>query len=860
MLKHGMTILAVAALLFLTLLVMPVWVKADQCFTPVYNASFSNNLSIYPSGSFTGSGTYGFSPYGFQGSCLSINVSSGGRGYIYSVFNAKGSFKASFLLKINNGTSFNFTRMILVLTDSSTYEVKLGFVDNLKLVAYRGDRRNDGATFSTGKWYNLTIWLDASTDSLTILYNGSQTISISTGVKLFLVNQVNFSLGVVDPVPESVSDVKTFFDEFSMLLSPIMFTDKPVYTSSSSVQVKITGDQFFTSPIDLTIIRPNGSALRTDRLTPNATGGFSLTISLSNPSPGTYTMQVNRSGCVTKYHFGVWDVPRVWERKSIILVKAGGLVPSGSATLYLRNSTHVVFSQRLETDSKGEVGKQITVPVDIQLGVLSASIECDDSFDFRNIKVVTDALQVTLVKAVLNVTIEMDATTYERVKPINITVRAKYRDGSSLPWNGVVKIRLVYGGVQGREIFMDYSHDGYWFKSIKTEPSDPLGSYVVKAEASDQYGNTGSGNRTFTLTVAKLRITLKNRLNETYERSVRLNVSVSVAYPDGTPLDSGSVALELLKDQYRKGPFNFNKTGLGEWSISWKIQAREETGVWTLKVTAVDGVGNSGDFSQEIRIVPARLSIQLLTQVGNVFSRTEKIPVNVVIKYPSKEILTPENVSREKGAFVDAKLVHNGVERVVSQLRPSAGGWVGNISAPRDAPIGQYVLNITVKDTFENYGFYTVPVEITRAVLSFEMESLKDSYQAGFETVSIRTIVKYPDASSLEDGEVTAVVYSGVLTSIIGLRYQGGEWVGDYYLPVTNPVGEYRVMINATDPYGNIGVKEVYFRVSNLYLILVVISFAVVLAVSISLLWIRRRRPQPPPSPEEYGEEYDVLA
>ncbi|MGB9717175.1 MAG: hypothetical protein ACP5PQ_00730 [Thermoproteota archaeon] len=853
--RDSMVIL-VAALLLLTTLIMPVRVEADSCFTPAYNASFTNNLNISPSGSFTGSGAYSFSHYGFRGPCLSVNVSSGGRGYVYSILNAKGSFKTSFMVKVNNGSSFNFTRMILVLADSSTYEVKLGFL-GMKLVAYRLDRRNDGATFSTGKWYNLTIWLDASSDALTILYNGSQTITISTGVKLFLVKQVNFSLGVLEPPQE---DVKTFFDEFSTLLSPIIFTDKPVYTSSSSVQVRISGDQFFTSSLDLAIIHPNGSILRTEHLTANATGGFSHTISLSNPSPGTYAMQVNRSGCVTKYHFGVWDVPRVWERKSIILVKAGGLVPSGSATLYLRNSTHVVFSQRLETDSKGEVGRQITVPVDIQLGVLSASIECDDSLDFRNMKVVTDALQVTLVKAVLNVTIEMDATTYERVKPINITVRVKYKDGSSLPWNGVVKIRLVYGGVQGREIFMDYSHDGYWFKSIKTEPADPLGSYVVKAEASDQYGNTGSGNRTFTLTAAKLRITLKNRLNETYERSVRLNVSVSVAYPDGTPLDSGSVSLELFKDQYRKGPFNFNKTGFGEWSISWKIQAREETGDWALRVTAVDGVGNSGDFQQEIRIAPARLSIQLLTQVGNAFSRTEKIPVNVVIKYPSKEILTLENVSREKGAFVDAKLVHNGVEQALSQLRFSAGGWVGNISAPRDAPIGQYVLNITVKDTFENYGFYTVPVEITRAVLSFEMEGLKDSYQAGFETVSIRTIVKYPDASRLEDGEVTAVVYSGVLTSIVGLRYQGGEWAGDYYLPVTNPVGEYRLVINATDPYGNTGVKEVYFRVSNLYLILVVISFAVVLAVSISLLWIRRRRPHPPPSPEEYGEEYNVLA
>ncbi|MBO3797932.1 MAG: hypothetical protein QXI42_05730 [Thermoproteota archaeon] len=852
MLKDTAVILA-ATLLLLTILIMPVRVEADGCFTPAYNASFTNNLNISPSGSFASSGAYSFSPEGFRGQCLNISVFSGGRAYIQHVFDAKGSFKMSFILKINNGTSFNFSRIILVLTDSSTYEVKLGFVDNLKLVAFRLDRRNDGATFSTGKWYNLTVWLDASSDALTILYNGSQTISISTGVKLFLVKQVNFSLGVVDP-PQEV--VKTFFDEFSMLLSPIIFTDKPVYTSSSSIQVKISGDQFFTSSLDLKILHPNGSILSTEHLTTNTTGGFSRTISLANPSPGTYTMRVNRSGCVTEYHFGVWDAPRVWERKSIIMIKAGGLMRSGSATLYLKNSTHVVFSQRLETDSKGEVSKQITVPADIQLGVLSAFIECEDALDFKNMRVVTDALQVTLVKAVLNVTVVLDATTYERVKPINVTVRVKYKDGSSLPWNGVVRLRLVYGGVEGREIFMDYMHEGYWFKSIKTDPSDPLGSYVVKVEASDQYGNAGSGNRTFTLTAAKLKITLKNQINETYERSVRLNVSVSVAYPDGTPLPSGSVTLELIKGQTRKGPFNFNKTGLGEWGLSWKIQAREETGEWVLRVTAVDGVGNSGDFSQEIMIVPARLIIQLMAPVGSRFSRTEKIPVNVVVKYPSKEILTLENVSREKGAFVDAQLIHNGAVQALTPLRFSAGAWVGNISAPRNASIGQYVLNITVKDSYENYGFYTVPIEITRAVLSFEMEDLKESYQAGFETVSLRTVVKYPDSSTLEDGDVTAVVSSSTLTSIISLRYQGGKWVGDYYLPVTNPVGEYRVVINATDPYGNTGVKEVFFRVSNLYLILVVISFAVVLAVSVSLLWIRRRRPQPPP----VSEEYDILA
>jgi hypothetical protein len=453
------------------------------------------------------------------------------------------------------------------------------------------------------------------------------------------------------------------------------------------------------------------------------------------------------------------------------------------------------------------------------------------------------------VGAVLNVTITTDATTYERVEPINITVRVTYKDGSSLPWNGVVKLRLVHGGVEGREIYMDYTL-GYWFKSIKTTPSDPLGNYLIKVEASDQYGNTGSGNKSISLTFARLRIALTSRLNETYERSLRLNVSVRVAYPDGTPLASGSVALEMVKDQYRKGPFPLVSAGSGEWSLSKKIYAGEELGEWVLRITAEDGSGNTGDLLQEIRIVPARLSVMLLTPLGSMFSRTEGIPVSVVVKYPSQEVFTLGNGS------VNAMLVHNGVEQALTQLKFSAGGWVGNISAPRNAPLGPYVLNVSALDLYGNHGFYTVTVEITKAVLSFEMEDLKDSYQAGFETVYLRTTVKYPDGSNLEDGNVTALVSSGTLTSIVRLRYQEGKWVGDYYLPVTNPVGEYRVTINATDPYGNTGVKEFYFRVSNLYLILVVISFAVVLAVSVSLLWIRRRRAQPPPAPEEY----DVLA
>jgi len=157
---------------------------------------------------------------------------------------------------------------------------------------------------------------------------------------------------------------------------------------------------------------------------------------------------------------------------------------------------------------------------------------------------------------------------------------------------------------------------------------------------------------------------------------------------------------------------------------------------------------------------------------------------------------------------------------------------------------------------YGNYGSYGIPLEITKATLSFEIEDLKNSYQIGFETVSFKIVVRYPDSSTLKDGSVNATVSSGTLKSTVLLKYEGDKWVGNYYLSITNPAGEYWVVINATDPYGNNGVEEVYFSASNLYLILIVISFAVVLAVSVSLLFLRRRRQQFPPA----AEEYDVRA
>lgn len=830
------------SLLLLIMLLMPVGVEAQPllCFMRAYNASFSNNLDIYPSGSFTwfhSNGSLGYFTNGFMGTCLNVTTHSEGYSYVYHDFSNKGSFKISFVLRVMSDSNFNFSVIRLYMTESPTYEFKLGRSDG-RLKVYRGDRINEGIPLQTEKWYNLTVSLDASTDTLTILCNNTPSISFSTGSKPYSVRQVSFQMGIINTYTSS--DVKAYFDEFSMLSPPIIFTDKPIYTSSSNVFLKITGDQFFAPPFNITIIRPDGSTLTRIRITSvNETGGFSNSTILNNSAPGTYTIRFNSTDCRVEYHFGVWNLTRIWERKSVIRVKSGGLFPNSFVTLHVMNSTRTVLSKRLESDSRGEIDCLMTVPPDLPIGNLTAHLEYADAFDFKNMGGVTDAIRIEVIKAVLNVTVITDYETYERVSPIDIRVQVKYKDGSSISRESIIKLRLAHGEVEGMDIFMDYVHDGYWIKSIKPKPTDPIGSYVIKVEASDPYGNFGVGNKTIVITIAKLSIDLRHQPESSYQRSTKLNISVSVAYPDKAPVNSGKVTLEMVKDQQKKGPFFFNMMGLGQWDFSKSIPIDEQTGNWTIKISAIDDSDNRGDLSHTIVIVPATLVVEPLNQPGTSFSRTQSIPIGMKVRYPSNEIL-----SWEYGK-VEALLIHE--DSVVSNksLQFSAGSWSGNISAPKSAPLGSYVLRISAGDRYGNYGYYNTTMEITKAILNIDLEGLRDVYQTGFDTISFELIISYPDGSTLDEGNVTTRISSGTMSYDIEARYENGRWVGQYSLPLTFPAGDYSILFNATDPYGNMGVKDAIFRVSNLYLILIIISIAIALGASASILLIRRRRQQP---------------
>ncbi|MEM2487488.1 MAG: hypothetical protein QXR44_02720 [Thermoproteota archaeon] len=856
--SRGATLLLLF-ILSLLIIISPGITKSEAaptiCFLRAYYASFDNSFSIQPSGSFNpAGGVVEFIP-GFKNNCVNLSASQGSSAILATSLDIKSSFKTSFMMKISANVVFNFTRLRLKPAGSTDYfEVVLGRRDG-NIAVFKGNSVSRGGALNYGKWYNITINLDVSGDYLTVLGNGSQLIQVSTGIALHYLTGIELQIGIMNPS----SSVKVYLDEFSTLVSPIVFTDKPVYTSSSNVPVRITGDQFPSRTMEIAILRPDGSTIE-KRIIPSANVnnsfisgfyGFSYPIGLSNPSPGTYTIRVNGSGFRVEYHFGVWNIPKIWERKSIIRIRAGGFAPNSFVTLSVRNSTREILSQRLSVNQYGNVDQNMTVPVNLQIGTLRVLLVYDGTYDFSKMSGSTGFIDVTVIKAILNVTVVTDTNTYERVSPISIMAYVKYKDGSTLPWNGIVRLSLIYNGIGKQTVYMEYAYDGYWSKTIRLGPSDERGDYLIKVEASDPYGNSGTGNKTITITIARLIVTLVNQLEENYQRSTKLNLSVNVRYKDGIPVDSGKVTLEMIMGSRKIGPFPFVKTSSGQWMISQKIPISEQAGRWDLKITAVDDSDNMGDLSLSISIVPAKLVIRLLEPLNHDFSRTQSVPVSVAVRYPSYEALGEEN------SLVNASLIYPGKGVVSSKLlRFSVGGWRGDVYIPKDAPLGEYVLRVSAKDLHGNYGCLNNTIRVSKAILNVTIEDLKEVYQIGFDVLRLKCVIRYLDNSIMSEGNVTAMLSSSTISTTVVLKYDNGKWVGEYNIPMTTPTGDYVISVIVADPYGNTGLVEDTFKVSNLYIVLIVVSIAIALSISVSILILRRRRPRAPPFPME--EEYDV--
>lgn len=297
------------------------------------------------------------------------------------------------------------------------------------------------------------------------------------------------------------------------------------------------------------------------------------------------------------------------ERTQTLNVQASGYNASESVTVAIRTQTTstLVFSQTAPASSAGIVTASWKIPRNATIDTYTVVISGTSTF-----KNPSDTQHVLVNAATMVVAaITLLKPAYQRTETMQFSFQPTYPDGS-VASTGVGLLTL--SGSIGGKIILTSTYDGNsqaFGANYTTSASNQTGVWSVMLGAraySDAYGNTGPGNaisNTAQLNLAVLAVTVTTNTNIAVGQQLKFNVTV--AYPDDTILQSGTVKAYLvysgtptINDSV---PIVFD-TALGLWVGTYTALSTDTGGLWSLIVRASDSTtpANTGTATRAITI------------------------------------------------------------------------------------------------------------------------------------------------------------------------------------------------------------------------------------------------------------------
>ncbi|MEM2878882.1 MAG: hypothetical protein QXG10_05010 [Candidatus Hadarchaeales archaeon] len=138
---------------------------------------------------------------------------------------------------------------------------------------------------------------------------------------------------------------------------------------------------------------------------------------------------------------------------------------------------------------------------------------------------------------------------------------------------------------------------------------DTPGTWSFTVEARKTVENTfraGGSYVNVSINPASLQVSIDSPETTQIRAGGSVEVRVSVTYPDGTPLNNGTVLLSLPTGE------NVEMTGgeNGAYFYSYMVSG-DDAGIWTMVVNASDAAGNSGSITSLITVLPAEEGIPI---------------------------------------------------------------------------------------------------------------------------------------------------------------------------------------------------------------------------------------------------------
>ncbi len=339
---------------------------------------------------------------------------------------------------------------------------------------------------------------------------------------------------------------------------------------------------------------------------------------------GTYLVSLSTSAITddsqATAHFGVWGTLKpLYQRTQPIKTVGGGLFPGTSLRLSIRNPAgNFVQETTLASTTDGDFNDTWRIPEDAITDVYSIFIDGTGIYDNPQQDYVSQS-KFTVTQAVLSAKVAQQPNQiYQRTERATMSLTLQYPDGSpvvkSKPNTSAVLLLQDQGTTASASLSLVDAANGIWATGVKIlVNATPSGKYRFELPAmsfDDGFGNKGGSGDTFSnyFQVRNASLVINSEVNGTLIQIPFGQVSIisRVTYPDGTPLTNGTVRLVVSTGSSVSELKSTYDTSIQAWRAAYSSTFSDlwRSGTWTLNVTAVDKLGNSGNVEVKVQAQP----------------------------------------------------------------------------------------------------------------------------------------------------------------------------------------------------------------------------------------------------------------
>ncbi len=389
------------------------------------------------------------------------------------------------------------------------------------------------------------------------------------------------------------------------------------------------------------------------------------------------------------------------------------IVSGGTVTIQLSSDK---WSKSFSTSiSNGEYDTDYYIESNNPGGTWTVYVSVEDNNGNIGSTYSTRAVNVETFFEKLTISTSSEDTNFEKGEFLNLNGVVKDPSGDDVA-KGVVTIQIEANNWNTH--FTTNITDGEYQTQYYIPFDKPMGEWIISANATDQYGNTGNtwtpkltdaegGNITITVSIPETKdnynIEITNLVKgETFSRGEEINFYLNIKDKNGNNIDDLTVT--TIAPSGKKITF-IAESPSGEYSASHKFKYNTMTGEYTFNIKAEkweDGEYKTGFKKITVKIQPAEIIIVIDEENLNQLTIGETIQIKITATYPDGTPVTKEKIT----AYTP-----NGQQLIFIKSTKNNGEYTSSYT-PNKEDLGNWTLQINMQDAYGNTQTKTLNLKI----------------------------------------------------------------------------------------------------------------------------------------------------